>query len=127
MNAWWEVLTASISIMELEDGSGGVHTTSTCDNDGGVDDEQDEDERKRKSQSQKDRLPSQHSSPHIIKPALMRCMCDVLQDTLFPCRHACAVYHESKSAGKNYILANLINEYDTFGCFQTTFTKTSSR
>lgn len=106
----------------------GVHTTSTCDNDGGVDDEQDEDERKRKSQSQqKDRLPSQHSSPHIIKPALMRCMCDVLQDTLLPCQHACAVYHESKSAGKNYILANLINEYDTFGSFQTTFTKTSSR
>ena len=40
MNSWWEA-TAAISGMELEAGSG-VYTTSTCDYDGGVDDEEDE-------------------------------------------------------------------------------------
>ena len=53
----------------------------------------------------------------------MWCSCGVWQDTLLPCRHACAVYRKSKSADKNYILANLIDEYYTFGCVQTTFTK----
>ena len=121
MNARWEA-TASISVMELEAGSG-VYTTSTCDYDGGVEDEEDDDQRRRKIQSQKDRLPSQHSSTHIVKPARMWCSCGVWQDTLLPCRHACAVYRKSKSADKNYILANLIDEYYTFGCVQTTFTK----
>ena len=68
MNSRWEA-TAAISVMELEAGSG-VYTTSTCDYDGGVNDEEDEHERKRKSQSRKDRLPSQHSSTHIVKPAM---------------------------------------------------------
>ncbi|KAI2509095.1 hypothetical protein MHU86_5343 [Fragilaria crotonensis] len=94
MNARWEA-TASISVMELEAGSG-VYTMSTCDYDGGVEDEEDEDERRRKIQSRKDRLPSQHSSTHIVKPAHMWCSCGVWQDTLLPCRHACAVYRHNK-------------------------------
>jgi hypothetical protein len=120
MNARWDA-TASISVLELEDGSG-VYTTSTRDN-VGVDDEEDEDEKNRKSQARKDRLPLQHNSTHIVKPALMWCSCGVWQDTLLPCRHACAVYRKSKSADKNYILANLIDEYYTHGCVQTTFKK----
>ncbi len=55
VNSRWEASTASISVMELEDGSG-VHNTSTCDY-GGVDDEEDDDEMNRKSEAQKDRLP----------------------------------------------------------------------
>ena len=55
MNSRWEA-TAAISVMELEAGSG-VYNTSSCDYDGGVDDEEGEHERKRKSKSQKDRLP----------------------------------------------------------------------
>ena len=54
---------------------------------------QDDIERSLKGQhSQKDRLPLQYSSTHIVKPALMWCLCGIWQDTLLPCRHACAVY-----------------------------------
>ena len=70
MNSRWEA-SASISVMELEDGSG-VYTTSTCDY-GGVDDEEEEDETNQKSEARKDRLPSQHST-HIVKLALMWCL-----------------------------------------------------
>ena len=116
VNSRWEA-SASISVMELEDGSG-VYTTSTCDY-GGVDDEEEEGETK--NEAQKDRLPLQHSSTHIVKLALMWCSCGVWQDTFLPCRHACAVYRKAKSADKNYILANLIDVYYTQGCVQATF------
>ena len=81
----------------------------------------DYDERRQKGQqSQKDRLPLQYSSTHIVKPALMWCSCGIWQGTLLPRRHACEVYRKSKSADYNYILANLIDEYYTNGCVQTT-------
>jgi hypothetical protein len=99
-----------------------VYTTSTWCDYGGVDDEEDDHERRQKGQqSQKDRLPLHYSSTHIVKPALMWCLCSIWQDTLLPCQHMCAGYCKSKSADKNYILANLINEYYTNGCAQKTF------
>ena len=53
----------------------------------------------------------------------MWCSCGVWQDMLLPCRHACcAMYRKSKSSDRKYILANLIDEYYTHGCVQTTFT-----
>ena len=91
INTRWEA-TPSIFVMELEDG-GGVYTTSTWCDYSGVDDQEDDIERSLKRQhSQKDRLPLQYSSTHIVKPALMWCLCGIWQDTLLPCRHACAVY-----------------------------------
>lgn len=70
----------------------------------------------------------QHTSTHIVKPARMWCLCGVWQDTLLPsCQYACAVHCKSKSADKNCILAYyLINEYFTFGCVPTSFTKKST-
>ena len=56
--------------MELEDG-GGVYTTSTWCDYGGVDDEEEVDATNQKGAARKDRLPSQHSSTHIVKLALM--------------------------------------------------------
>ena len=84
-------LGGKVSVMELEDG-GGAYTTSTC-HYGGVDDEEDDLERKQKDQqSQKNRLSLQCSSTHIVKPALVGyCLCGIWQDTLLPCRHACAL------------------------------------
>jgi hypothetical protein len=118
VNSQWDA-RALISVMELEDGSG-VYTTSTWDY-GGVDDKEEEDETNPKGKAQKDRLPLQHSSNHIVKLALMWCSCGVWQDALLPCRQACAVHRKAKSADKNYILANLIDVYYTHGCVQATF------
>jgi hypothetical protein len=74
VNSRWDA-TASISVMELEDGSG-VYTTSTWDC-GGVDDDKEEDDTNRKGKAQKDRLPLQHSSAHTVKLAFMWCSCGV--------------------------------------------------
>ncbi len=74
VNSRWDA-TASISVLELEDGSG-VYTTSTLDY-GGVDDDEEEDETNRKGKAGKDRLPLQHSSTHIVNLALMWCSCGV--------------------------------------------------
>jgi hypothetical protein len=56
--------------MQLLQFPSGVYTTSIWDY-GGVDDEEEEDETNQKGEARKDRLPSQHSSTHIVKLALM--------------------------------------------------------
>jgi ribosomal protein L32 len=116
INRRWEA-TAAISVMELENGRG-VYTTSSCDH-GGVEDDDDDP----RSLSRRGTLPLQRNSTHIVKPDDMWCSCGVWQDTLLPCRHACAVYRKTKSVEKEYILANLVHEYYTYSYVQQTFTK----
>ena len=106
--------------MELDNGRG-VYTPSSCDH-GGVEDEDEDDDPR--SLSRRGTLPLQGNSTHLVKPDDMWCSCGVWQDTLLPCRHACAVYHKTKSVEKEYILANLVHEYYyTYSYVQQTFTK----
>ena len=84
INRWWEA-TAAILVMELENGRG-VCTKSSC-NYGGVEDEDDDP----RSLSPAGTLPLLRSNTHIVKPDDMWCSCGLWQDTLLPCRHACAV------------------------------------
>jgi hypothetical protein len=113
----WEA-TASMSVMELEEESG-VFTTSSCDY-GGIEDENEVDEGGR-SCHRNIGLPLQRQSSHIVKPALKWCSCGVWQDTLLPCRHACAVYRKWKEADFNYILMHLLDDYYTYGFVQNIF------
>jgi Zinc knuckle/SWIM zinc finger len=116
VNRRWEV-TAAISVMELENGRG-VYTTISCDYGGLKDDDDDP-----RSLSRGGILPLQRSNTHIVKPDDMWCSCGVWQDTLLPCRHACAVYCMAKLVEKEYIMANLINKYYTHSYVQKTFKK----
>jgi hypothetical protein len=90
--------------MELEEG-GGVFNTSTCEygNDTG--------------------LPLQRPSSHVVKVGPRWCSCGVWQDTLLPCKHACAVFRKWKEADFNYILANLVDAYYTYGSVKMMFQK----
>jgi hypothetical protein len=89
--------------MELEEGSG-VFNTSTCEygNDTG--------------------LPLQRQSSHIVKLVARWCSCGgVWQDTLLPCKHACAVFRKWKEADFNYILTNLVDAKYTYGFVKMMF------
>jgi hypothetical protein len=97
----WEA-TASISVMELEEGSGAFNT-STCEY--GID----------------TGLPLQRQSSHIVKLVARWWSCGVWQDTLLPCKHACAVFRNRKEADFNYILANLVDAYYTYGFVKMMF------
>ena len=102
----WEA-TASISVMELEEGSG-VFNTSTCEYGG-------------EGGNANAGLPLQRQSSHIVKLVARWCSCGVWQDTLLPCKHACAVFRKWKEADFNYILANLVDAYYTYGFVKMMF------
>ena len=83
---------------------------------GRVDDEEHDTWKELRRPVSKWKIPLEHRSTHIVKPALMWCSFGVWQeDKLLSCRHACVVYRNSKLANKNHI-----DEYCTYFCVQTT-------
>ncbi len=83
---------------------------------GRVDDEEHDTWKELRKPVSKWKIPLEHRSTHIVKPALMWCSFGVWQeDKLLSCRHACVVYRNSKLANKNHI-----DEYCTYFCVQTT-------
>ena len=122
--------TASVSVLELEHECG-VYQATTCDSGGGGNEDEEEDSddsnkqipKQNKKRRKTESVSLQYRTIHVVRPEVMWCSCGVWQDTLLPCRHACAVYRKSKSADENYILANLVHEYYTHGCVQAMFQK----
>ena len=111
--------TASISVIELEDGNG-IFRTSTA-HIGGV-----EMEHGVEGQTWRPRdhgLPLQRQNSHIVKLHAKWCSCGVWQDTLLPCIHACSVYRKINGADLNYILVNLVHDYHKYGFLKRTFKK----
>jgi hypothetical protein len=118
--------TASVEILDLEKTSV-VYQATTWDS--GVYDDEDEefDERNAENQEWKKSRKAQPSihqykATFVVRPEERWCSCGVWQDTLLPCRHACAVYR-FKSLDEKYILANLVHEYYRHGCAQKMFEK----
>jgi hypothetical protein len=112
----WDA-TASISVIELEDGNG-IFRTSTA-HIGSVELEQGLEVQTWRPRDHG--LPLQRQTSHIVKPQTNWCSCGVWQDTLLPCSHACAVYRKNHGADLNYILANLVHDYYTYGFLKRMF------
>ena len=62
-------------------------------------------------------------SSHTVKPVKKWCSCGVWQDTLLPCKHACAVYRKWKETDYNYVLMNLVDQFYTYGFVKKMFKK----
>jgi hypothetical protein len=104
----WEA-TSSMSVMELEAGSGSF-TVRSCTYGGAKNEDEEMNERDKVNHS-KARLPLQRKSSHVVKPEETWCSCGQWQDTLLPCRHACAVYRKHKEVETTYILECLVHNY----------------
>jgi hypothetical protein len=105
----WEA-TSSMSVMELEAGSGSF-TVSSCTYGGAENEDKEINERDKVNQRNATRLPLQRKSSHIVKPAETWCSCGQWQDTLVPCRHVCAVYRKHREVEMTYVLERLVHEY----------------
>ena len=117
----WEATTSTMSVTELEAGSGSF-SVSSCSY-GGADDEDDENNERDKGNHTKARLPLQRKSTHIVKPSETWCSCGQWQDTLLPCRHACAVYRKHKEVEMTYITENKVNDYYSYKLAKKMFKK----